>query len=317
MATNPNVLKDRDKFIGGSEISTILGINKFNTRWDLLKLKAGYIENEFEGNKYTEYGDIMESKIRDYINTLNISKSKFVEDTIVVEESIIGRRCNYDGKSKTHALEIKTTSQIHDDVRDYKYYLVQLLWGMILGRLKKGVLAVYHRPEDFNEEFNSELLQIFEINIKDYKDWIEEIEEAVSRFKIDLEKLKNNPFLSESDLLPAEIMRLAVAIDEMEDKLKEYDDIQKDYQKLKNDLVIAMKKNLIKSWITPSHIKITLVDETPDKEVELTDYDEDKFIAENIELHEQYHNKLAEYKTIRKEIKKGKCAYLKITLPKN
>ena len=45
-------------------------------------------------------------------------------------------------------------------------------------------------------------------------------------------------------------------------------------------------------------------------------YDEKRFIAENIELHEKYQNKLAEYRETRKEIKKGKSGYIKITMPK-
>ena len=78
-----------------------------------------------------------------------------------------------------------------------------------------------------------------------------------------------------------------------------------------------MKKYNLKSWTTPNNVKITLVDDVPDKEIEVTYYDEDKFIQENSDLHEKYHNKLAEYKITRKEIKKGRSAYLKITLPKN
>ena len=317
MATNLNVMIDRNLYIGGSEISTIMGINKFAKRWDLLQLKAGYRESNFDGNEYTQYGDIMEGKIRDYINTLGISKTSFKEDTIIIDEPVISRRCNYDGLSRTHGLEIKTTSQIHSDVRDYKYYVIQLLWGMILGKRKKGVLAVYSRPSDFDETFDETRLQIFEIDIKDFKDWCDEIEQAVQQFKIDLAKLKENPFLSELDLLPKDIIELSTKIDVIENKLKEYYEIQEEYKNIKEQLVSAMQENNIKSWITPQNIKITLVDEIKDKEVEIKDYDEDKFIKENLELHEKYHNKLAEYLVIRKEIKKGKSAYLKITLPKD
>lgn len=317
MATNPNVLIDREKFIGSSEISTILGINKFMTRWQLLRLKSGYEENDFQGNIYTKYGDALEPKIRDYINTLGISKTPFVEDTIAIDEPIIGRRCNYDGKSKTHGLEIKTTSQVHENVNDYKYYVVQLLWGMMLGKLKKGVLAVYHRPNDFDETFVSNRLQVFEIDIKDYKEWCEEINKEVEKFKIDLQKVIANPFLSENDLLPTDIMKLALQVDAIEEQLKDYKRIEKEYENIKANLISAMENYNIKSWTTPNDIKITIVDGTPDKEIEIEEYDEDKFISENLELHEQYHNKLAEYRNVRKEIKKGRNSYLKITLSKN
>ena len=57
MPTNPNVLINRDKYIGGSDISAIMGISPFKTRWEVLQEKAGLLESEFTGNKYTEYGD--------------------------------------------------------------------------------------------------------------------------------------------------------------------------------------------------------------------------------------------------------------------
>ena len=63
-------------------------------------------------------------------------------------------------------LEIKTTSQIKENVNDYKVYLVQLLFYMQNVEVERGMLAVYERPEDFNEEFDGERLQIFFINIE-------------------------------------------------------------------------------------------------------------------------------------------------------
>ena len=89
-----------------------------------------------------------------------------------------------------------------------------------------------------------------------------------------------------------------------------------EYDKAKSELKTAMETQGLKKWTTPNGTQITLVLDTPDKEVEEEYYDEDKFIAENKELHEQYHNKLAEYKGTKTVIKKGKKGYVKITLPK-
>lgn len=77
-----------------------------------------------------------------------------------------------------------------------------------------------------------------------------------------------------------------------------------------------MENKNIKKWETPNGTKITLVEDTLDKEVEVEYYDEEKFIAEHTELHESYHNTLAMYKETKIEIKKGKSGYVKITLPK-
>ena len=50
---------------------------------------------------------------------------------------------------------------------------------------KKGKLGVYHRPEDFNEEFDEKRLTTYDINIKDYKELVEDILQAVDQFRKD------------------------------------------------------------------------------------------------------------------------------------
>lgn len=313
MPTNKNVLVNRERYIGSSEISTILGINKFKTRWELLQEKAEIVQDEFEGNQFTRFGEKFEPLIRDYIN--ETEKDKFVEDTVIVEHDIISNRCNYDGKNKTTALEIKTTGIRHETVREYKYYVVQLLWGMMLGKLKKGKLAVYYR-EDFDEEFDPFKLQIFDINIKDFKDWVEEIELAVDQFRIDLEKVRNNPFITEEDLIPKEIVALSSELVEFENKLALANQWEKEYTKVKEQLRNAMNNNSIKTWVMNNGTRITNVLDSPDKEVEEDYYDEDRFMQEQPDLHRRYHETLAMYKETRKVLKKGRKGYLKITFAK-
>ena len=111
---------DRNLYIGGSDIPIIMGISPFKKRFDLLLEKAGLKENDFEGNQYTEYGNILEPKIRDYINSKE--KLSFYEDKKVNGDI----RCHVDGyNGKDTILEIKTTSQVHNSVNEYKVYLCQ------------------------------------------------------------------------------------------------------------------------------------------------------------------------------------------------
>ena len=63
-----DVTIDRDKYIGGSDIACIMGISPFKTRYQLLLEKACLATNDFNGNEYTEYGNVMEDKIRTYVN---------------------------------------------------------------------------------------------------------------------------------------------------------------------------------------------------------------------------------------------------------
>lgn len=301
---------DRDKYIGGSDIPIIMGISPFKTRFDLLLEKAGIKENDFTGNEYTEYGNVLEPQIRDYINkkyNLGFEEYKKINGDI---------RVHLDGFNNASVLEIKTTSQIHNSIDEYKVYLVQLLFYMQEVNADFGRLAVYERPDDFNEEFDENRLTQYTICITDYKELLDQINKAVEQFRIDLEKVKANPFITEEELMPIDLTELSNKIVAIETRLAEYKALEQEQKELKAQLKSAMENNGVKSWETPNGVKITLVLDTPDKEVEEEYYNEEQFIADNLELHEAYHNKLAEYKDTRIVIKKGKVGYVKITLPK-
>ena len=98
-----SVKQDRDKYIGGSDIPIIMRLSPYKSRYDLLLEKAGYKEDTFEGNIYTEYGNTMEPKIREYINSeiLKLKNAPFMEGKHVREargDEIIGVRIHTDGE---------------------------------------------------------------------------------------------------------------------------------------------------------------------------------------------------------------------------
>ena len=297
------VSKDREKYIGGSDVPIIMNISQFKTRYQLLLEKAQLAENDFDGNEFTEYGNVMEDKIRHFIN--NSYQLNFVEDKLEKDDI----RCHYDGIDKEHKviLEVKTTSQVHDDVSKYKVYLVQLLFYMIHSNINDGILAVYERPDDFDENFDFSRLQVFTINIDDYKDLCVEIMEQIEQFRIDLKKLRENPFLTEQDLINTSVVEIANEILKIESQLKSYIELVNKYEQFKIDLKNAMEQNNIKKWETPNGTKFTLVEDTQDKEVETKEFNIDKFKEENKPMYESYvENK--------KVLKKGKKGYVKITL---
>lgn len=189
-----NVKIDRNRYIGGSDIPIIMGLSPFKTRFDLLLEKADLLEDGFSGNVYTEYGNVLEPKIRTYINELK--QTNYIEHKQTKNDI----RCHLDGYDGGSVLEIKTTSQVRKKVASYKKYLVQLLFYMQEVEASTGVLAVYERPRDFCEEFHEELLQVFDIDIEDYTGLLKEINQALEKFKEDLEKVKENPFIEESEL---------------------------------------------------------------------------------------------------------------------
>lgn len=290
---------DRDKYIGGSDIPIIMGISPFKKRFDLLLEKAGLKENDFEGNAYTEYGNVLEPKIREYINTAY--DKEFVEGKHYNGDI----RIHTDGEDKDCILEIKTTSQIHENVDDYKVYLVQLLFYMQETNKNKGMLAVYHRPDDFNENFDKTRLSVYGIDINDYKDLLGQINKAVDQFRIDLEKLKENPLLSEEDLLPVDLTELSNKVVALENQLAEMKKIEAQAKDLKEQLKTAMEKAGTKTWETPNGTKITLVPDGEDKVVRK--FNEKLFKDNNLDLWDEYSEEV---------VQKGKSGYVRITLPK-
>lgn len=296
-----DVTKDRDKYIGGSDIAAILNISKFKTRWQLLKEKAGVEESYFTGNVYTEYGNELEPKIREYVNAE--LDHHFVEGK-VIEDYLRYHADGVDFNDKC-VLEIKTTSDIHDDIWDYKHYLCQLLMGMWMYNYKRGVLAVYHRPDDFNKNFDSDRLQIFTIRYEQFEEFWKEIFSEIKRFREDWLKLMENPFTTEEEFQPKEIVEIADKVLILESQIEIYKQIEKEYKDAKASLKAGMEKYNIKTWTTPSGTKITLV---PDGEQTIEKkFNEKQFKEDNHEMYERYCEDVT---------KKGKAGYVRITAGK-
>ena len=295
------VRDERWRYIGGSDIPAIMGISPFKTRFQLLQEKARIVEPDFKGNEYTEYGNVMEPKIRDYVNeTFN---RNFAPDVLM--NGVF--RFNLDGLDKEccEVLEIKTTSQIHGKLEDYKVYLVQLLPYMRMAGAVRGFLAVYQRPDDFDETFNPLLLTVHEVLIDDYSDLLEEIDTQVEIFKKDLEKLRENPFITEEELQPIEVVEYANKVLALEQQLESMKQLEKELKSAKTELKRLMQENDVKKWITPNGTKITLIPDGEDTIVSA--FNEKKFAEEKPDIYAEY---------LEEKLKAGRSGYVRVTLPK-
>lgn len=194
------VTQDRTRFIGGSDIPTLLGLNQYKTREDLVLEYAGIDERNFNGNQFTEYGNLMEEKIRDYANKLlgfdcKPKCSKSFKKRI---------RCNTDGYDPNNKVifEIKTNDGKHSNTIDYEVQMQLYMWKF---KCKKGYLIQYKRPKDFwrgfdskyhldvsyfNTEFDSENVKITEIKYVPYL--VKEILARIKDFWNEVEKLKGD-----------------------------------------------------------------------------------------------------------------------------
>ncbi len=309
-----SVKLDRDKYIGGSDIPVILGISHFKKRFDLLQEKCGLREDHFEGNMYTEYGNRMEPVIRDWINTRGgrgFVEGKHFSPIYLdgVELTDISYRLHTDGEEEDTILEVKTTSEIHDRVEEYDVYLSQLIFYMMKTNKRYGMLAVYHRPEDFSEVFDPDRLQLFTIYIEEYGQMVARVNSAVENFLRDRLIMLENPFISEEELLPADVSVMVNNMLLLEQRLNELKEIQNECEKQKESLLAAMNKQEIKSFKTESGILITAIAPTEDKTEKNTVFDDKKFSEDHPRLYKKYSE-------VKETTKKGRKGYLKITYPK-
>ena len=293
------VTKDREKFIGGSDLSGIMGLSPFKTRWDLLQEKAGLKENDFDGNIFTEYGVVLEPIVRDYINE---KYCRDFEPAVKIDGDLRG---NCDGLDEGGLLEIKTTSHVYDTLDGYKGYLVQILFYMKIFNVQHAMLAVYHRNEDFSTDFDPSRLQVIPIDIKDHLDTMDEVEQAIEMFRKDLRELRENPLLCEEDFMPNEIVEVTNKIMELENQLAAYKQMEAELKEFKSKLKVAMEEYGIKTWRLYDNTKITLVPDGEDKEVEEIDL---KALQKD---HPELFGEGSKY--VKRKRKKGRSGYVRIT----
>lgn len=304
-----SVTQDRDRYIGGSDIAAIMGISPFTTRWDLLCYKAHIKENTFTGNAYTEYGNQMEEKIRAYVNSLGYD---FHEDKVILEDSdVLQTRYHADGLDGDGiVLEVKTTSKI-GTLSDYKYYLVQLLYGMWANQCEEGILAVYERPENMSLEFDKTRLQLFFIGMEDYESLMKEILEEVGKFRADFSYLMEHREIEEY-MLPSNSALRKISTAKMKIGginipvswlLENISEIKKAESDIKDELKSQMEEhNIKKVAFTDLGIKFTYVPATEGGTTEK--FDENKFMDEHKALYKKY---------LKTSTTKGKAASIRLT----
>ena len=310
---NENVLIDRHKYIGGSDLPSILDLNKKygKTVYEFAKIKAGIIDNPFKGNEYTRYGQIMEPVIRDYINAeYNLN---FKEDTIINEELMLRGNCDGIDRQNNLLLEVKTFGK----ELDVEYYSHQIQFYMGLFDVPECYLVGYPRPDDFywgidyeleneityfNIEFNPNNLVIEKI--KRDKNKFKQISVKIEKFRNCIKLLKENPTMTEEEFYKYfyndnNLQVLTNEVAKLEIGLLKYKELEEKFKKAKEKLYDAMIENDVKSFKTNT-ITITRIDSTI-----TTSLDSKKIKEERPEIYEQYK---------KETLKKG---YVKTTINKN
>lgn len=275
-----NVTEKRTQYVGGSDVPVILGLSKYKTQFELAKEKAGIVQPDKSSNPYIQFGNKMEPLIRDYINTMN--SLNFHPDTFINKDDMI--RSNVDGIDLENKmlLEIKT----HGANPTEKVYEAQMQLYFHQTDCDYGWLAMYHRPKDFDLEFDRKNLVIKEIE-RD-QGYIEKILDSIETFWIRVEYLKEKPDMTEQeyysigndiDKLVARVERFELQMLEFEEKAKVIKAQQKDFRE---QLYQKMEENDIKK-INTGDLVITRVLPTTRKSIDGT-----KLKKEKPDIYDQY-----------------------------
>lgn len=307
--SNPNVTIDRYKYIGGSDLPTILGQNlKYDKKpYDLALEKARIKPSEFKGNQFTKYGQKMEPVIRDYINS--VYGVNYLEDTII--DSTKGYRGNTDGIDRNASIPILEIKTFGDEL-DIDYYTAQCQFYMETFDRDACLLVGYKRPADFytgvdydlenddsyfNFEFDPNNL-VEHVIYRDKSLW-NKIEERIKSFKDAVGYLvENKDDYTEEEFnkifYGTDLIEITNKVVSLENKLQAMKTIESDYKKAKEELYNLFDQRGIISLDT-GKVKITKVAPTSYQTVSI---DTKKLKEEN----EKIYNK---YKIVKTTNKKG------------
>lgn len=159
----------RSKGIGGSEITSVLGLNPYETPYSLWEKKTGRVES-FAGNKFTEMGNYLEPVVAQIFEDktgLELYGSGNNHYTHPEYSFCIGTPDRFvKGKHGDAVLEIKTTQKApaKEDIPLNWYF--QNIWYQGITGKKRGYIAWLSRgvdfdfvEVDFNEEIFTEMIE--------------------------------------------------------------------------------------------------------------------------------------------------------------
>ena len=137
--------EQRQKRIGGSEFGTVLDINPYNKRIDLILEKAGVIKNVFNGNEATRRGELLEDEvIQMFEKETGLKVTNQQEEFKYKPNFGLELVCHVDGLTEDAVFEAKTTDIKSKTWKDGipAYYQAQLEFNCFLANYKKAYIAV-------------------------------------------------------------------------------------------------------------------------------------------------------------------------------
>ncbi len=272
----------RQKRIGGSEFATVLGINPYKKRIELVLEKAGVIADMFEGNEATRRGEFLENDIiAMFEDETGLSVTDEQKEFTLELKDCLPLVCHVDGLTSDGAVfEAKTTDINAKTWKDGipEYYKAQLAFNCFLAEKEKAYIAVgycqeneiikleyfEYKPPLFHDEKIIVKCQDFTQDVKAY------MQKGVVNNGLTVKANIDSRLIQELEDLNSKISEMKAEIKPFEDKKKAIETKLKNLigcnNAIENDLYRISLGNRITSpsldyKITRSGIKIEYINE--------------------------------------------------------
>lgn len=157
--TQTDFRKLRAKGIGASEVGSVIGVNPYQTPYQLWQAKTGRIPH-FEGNKFTRAGHMLEPVIVQYFEEESgIKVNEGEEGNVTVfhpnhEYIFCTPDRTYEREGRRGALECKSTQKRIMDISSELSWQAQNQYQIGILGYQEGAIAWLERGLDFYLEFN-------------------------------------------------------------------------------------------------------------------------------------------------------------------
>jgi putative phage-type endonuclease len=286
--------------IGGSEVSSILDINKYKSKFVLWTEKTGAVEPEPVDNEFVEWGNILEPSIRAKFakeNGFKVSKCNFVLQHDNYEFMI----ANIDGEYKDPnrkgkgVLEIKTTSEWNKKEWEGDHvpvaYMAQMQHYLAVTGYEYGAFACLIGGNKYRQFFVDRDEEAIELIINAEKEFMDAVEAnnypwSIGGSASEASWLANQypNAIDEEMSIPPSIEQLALEYTEIQDGMKE---LKTRAEEIKNQIKFEAKEFGV---LRGNQVKIYM------PTINKTLFDGKQFAQDHADLYNEYKTKVSSYR---------------------
>lgn len=290
----------KQKGIGGSEVSSILDINKYKSKFVLWTEKTGAVEPEPVDNEFVEWGNILEPNIRAKFareNNFKTNKCNFV----LQHDEFDWMIANIDGEYKDPSkkgkgvLEIKTTSEWNKSEWEGDHvpvaYMAQMQHYLAVTGYGYGAFAVLIGGNKYRQFFVDRDEEAIDLIINAEKAFMDAVEannypwELTSSASESDWLAKQYPNAIDEEMsIPPTIEKMALEYTEISDQMKTLKDRQ---DEIKNQIKFEAKEF---GTLRGNQVKILM------PTIRKTLFDSKKFQVEHADLYDEYKTKISTYR---------------------